>query len=195
MNTPISRALVWSLAALALPATSFAAKLTSDIAPPLKRQATVKLALEFANRKNPPPLPADLPSPFNPPDFDKPDGTEAIAAGANRTTVPVPSGGGRSGSPTTGGAPTPGQPPPPQPAGDRAVLEMVAARIPSLGMISLGGKPQLLLGNGKRAGVGDVFTVTDGDRDYDLEIVAIDRTTFTLRYRGEEITRAIKLAK
>jgi hypothetical protein len=44
----------------------------------------------------------------------------------------------------------------------------------------------------KRFEVGTRFTVTYNNQDYELELVAIDRTTFTLRYRGEQLTRPIK---
>jgi hypothetical protein len=56
------------------------------------------------------------------------------------------------------------------------------------------GEPLLLLGRG-RVKIGDKFTVAYNGQDYELELTAIDRTTFTLRYHGEEITRPIKTGK
>jgi hypothetical protein len=186
MNTSLPRLITVSLCALGLPAATFgAAKGLADIMPPVKRDVSVKLAHGFASPSAPAPVPADLVSPFNPPDFDKPDPADQKANVA--TTGQPPAG--------PGGADKQDKLAKPQPAGDRAVLEAVAARIPALGMIVRDGKAQLMLGGAKRVGVGDVFTVTYGDQDYDLEVVAIDRTTFTLRYRGEEITRAIRLTK
>jgi hypothetical protein len=58
-------------------------------------------------------------------------------------------------------------------------------------MIQLRGAARLVIGN-RPFEVGTRFTATYNNQDYELELVAIDRTTFTLRYRGEEITRPIK---
>ena len=78
------------------------------------------------------------------------------------------------------------------PAGDRDILEALAQRIPSTGTVTTReGTPQLVVGR-NRLQVGNVFTVTYNNQDYDLELIAIDRTTFTLRYRNEETTRPIK---
>ena len=157
-----------------------AARAVSDLQPPQKRQVTVTTAERLSQKHTPPPLPADLPSPFNPPDFDRPDGTEA---GANQATQ----------RPAAGGTPTRGNPTPQPPPilGDRDVLEALAAQLKSTGTIQVGGSPQLVMGS-KRFEIGTRFTVTFNNQDYELELVAIDRTTFTLRYRGEEITRPIK---
>jgi hypothetical protein len=172
---------------LVLPAASFAAKSTPDIMPPLKRQITVKLGEGFAHRPPPPPVPADLLSPFNPVDFEKADPTETPASlpgGGRPAVTPPPTGGG--------GTPAPAV----VPVSDRSILEAVAAKIPVTGMIvGRDGKPILTGTGGKKFYVGSTFTVTDGAQDYDLEVVAIDRTTFTLRYRGEEITRNIRPTK
>jgi hypothetical protein len=58
-------------------------------------------------------------------------------------------------------------------------------------MIERGDVPQLVMGS-KRFEVGTRFVVTYNGEDYELELVAIARTTFTLRYRGVETTRPIK---
>ena len=55
----------------------------------------------------------------------------------------------------------------------------------------LRGAPRLIFAN-KPFEVGTRFTATYNNQDYELELVAIDRTTFTLRYRGEDVTRPIK---
>jgi hypothetical protein len=70
-------------------------------------------------------------------------------------------------------------------------LEKLAGQISPTGVIQLRGAPRLVIG-GKPFEVGTRFTATYNSQDYELELVSIDRTTFTLRYRGEEITRPIK---
>ena len=55
------------------PVAVHAARATSDLQPVQKRQATVATAERLSKRRTPPPLPEDLPSPFNPPGFGKPE--------------------------------------------------------------------------------------------------------------------------
>ena len=155
--------------AAALPRGAGAARVTSDLPPPQVRQTTVTRAERLAQRTALPPLPADLVSPFNPPGFDKPDRVE-----------PPP-------APVASSGPVPPAPPP----GARETLEKLAGQITPSGTIQLRGAPRLVIGN-KPFEVGTRFTATYNNEDYELELVAIDRTTFTLRYRGEEITRPIK---
>jgi hypothetical protein len=147
------------------------AKSTSDLLPAARRQPSVELAGKLARPPAPAPLPEELKNPFNPPDFDRPAASE-----------------GRGGKPDEGNTANG-----PLPPGDRELLESIAARIPSSGAITFGNKTLLTIGT-NRLQIGDVFTVTDPvtKQDYDLELVRIDRTTFTLRYRGEEITRPIR---
>jgi hypothetical protein len=159
-----------------LPAWLFAARVNPDLQPPQKRQATVANAERIVQKKAPEPLPTDLVSPFNPTDFDRVEG-----------------------APATQGTPRPGTPAPvvtpPPPPGDRETLESLATQITPSGMMTLlSGKPVLVIGR-KQFEVGTRFTATFNNQDYELELVAIDRTTFTLRYRGEEITRPIKLVR
>jgi hypothetical protein len=149
-----------------------------DIMPPQRRQAAVDTAERLARRKAPDPVPAEQPSPFNPSGFDKPDPADNAP---------------RPGTTTAGPAPAPAQAAPAP--GDREILESLATRIPSTGTISRGGKPMLTVAGGKILEIGTKFTVTFNDQDYELELVAIDRTTFTLRYRNEETTRPIKLVR
>jgi len=153
--------------ALALPAGSYAAKVVSDLQPPQKRQTTVATAERLAQRATPPALATDVPSPFDPADFRKREKPE----------TPV------------GQVALPSEPPPPP--GDREILEAVAAQLNPSGMIQFGDSPRLVMGS-KRFEVGTRFTVTYNNQDYELELVAIDRTTFTLRYQREQITRPIK---
>ena len=59
------------------------------------------------------------------------------------------------------------------------------------GIARFDGEAILIFGQ-KKLKVGDRLTITFEGADYDLEIAAINSTTFTLRYNGEEITRSIK---
>lgn len=76
----------------------------------------------------------------------------------------------------------------------RDVLIGIASRIEPSGTIILGGEPILLFGQ-KKLKVGDKLTVTYQGSDYELDITAIERTTYKLRLNGEEITRPIKPGK
>lgn len=154
-----------------LPAAAIAARVNPDIPPPQKRQATVTLAERLAEKRTPAVLPPDLASPFNPLNFDRPEQGDAPVANVAR--------GSRS------------TPPPPRVLTARETLETLAAQISPTGMIILRETPRLIIG-GKSFEVGTRFTATYNNQDYELELVSIDRTTFTLRYRGEEITRPIK---
>jgi len=180
-------ATISALMALALPslraAAAPAARGPSDIVAPSKREAGVTAAKDLTRPPAPAPLPAELLNPFNPVDFDKPDPEDVKAAAAAAGANPRP-----------GGAP--GSSAQPAMSGDRDILETLAAR-PQLqpnGVFIIGGRPQLLIGR-NRFPVGTRFTVEFNGQDYELELTAIDRTTFTLRYRGEEVTRPIKPVK
>lgn len=145
----------------------------SDLQPPQRREITVATAERLAARPAIPPLPADFASPFSPAGFEQPD--------PNAVKAPAPGGG-------------PGTAPAPVQTGDREVLETLAARLTPSGTLILGGKPLLIIER-NRFEVGTRFIVTYNGEDFELELVAIDRTTFTLRFRGEELTRPIKPVK
>lgn len=148
-----------------------AAKVVPDLLPPQRRQTTIDIAERLARQTPPPALPGDLVSPFNPKNFDKAEPTEAPRATAEQSAGPAQ---------------------PAAPLGDRQILEALAAQLlPTGTMTHFDGTPRLVMGS-KRFEVGTRFTVTYNNQDYELELVTIDRTTFTLRYRGEEITRPIK---
>jgi hypothetical protein len=163
---------------IALAGVAEAAKVTPDLLPPQRRQTTVTLAESLAERKAPPPLPENLVSPFNPTDFERNEAQEQAAARAAAASSDSRSG------------PTP----PPAPLGDRQILEVLAAQLTPTGTMQISGSPRLVMGS-KRFEIGTRFTVTYNNEDYELELTSIDRTTFTLRYRGEEITRPIKLVR
>lgn len=158
----------------------------SDLLPLARRQATVDTAEKLAQRAVPPPVAAETPNPFAPANFDAPDPAAGRAGGpGNRAT----SGASSSGAPAGSAAQAP------KPAlGDREILEILAMRLPPAATFVREGKPLLVIGR-DRFEVGTRFIVTYNDQDYELELVSIDRTTFTLRYRGEDYTRPIKPVK
>lgn len=159
-----------------------AQKSTSDLLPPGRRQSAVEIAERISRTPAPPAVPEDLPQPFNPPDFDAPTPGEAKPGmGAAPGKPAAPSAPGAAAAPAG-------------PAGDRDVIEMLAAQIRPSGMINLRGSPRLIISN-KPFEIGTRFTVTYAGQDYELELTAIDRTTFTLRYRNEETTRPITPTK
>ena len=154
-------------------------KVVSDLVPPERRHAAVEVAERLARPPAPAPVPTDIADPFNPPNFNQPDPSEAAQ---NRPNAPTNAAGGQSANA------------PAAPASDRDVLEAVADKIPTTGTIILGGKPLLISGT-NRIEVGSHFTVIYNGQEYDLELTAIDRTTFTVRYKGEEFTRPITVRK
>jgi len=162
------------LAATGLAPAAFADKVASDIAPAEKRRDSVELALRLAKVTPPAPLPAKLAQPFAPPGFDQPDADERVAAQAAI----------RSGA-------IKGAPPPPT---ARETLAAIAAKISPSGTIFVGDSQMLLFGK-KFVKVGAHLTVTYKGVDYDLTLVGIDRTTFTLRLNNEEINRPIQPGK
>ena len=176
MNTRTLQLVVVASFALAVPARMLAARVASDLQPPQKRQSTVSTAERLAQRKALPPLPEDLQSPFDPAGFEKPDPADMQA----NTAAPQASTGTRTAASAA----------PIAPPTDRETLEKLAAQITPTGMMHLRGTPRLVIGN-KPFEIGTRFTATYNNQDYELELVAIERTTFTLRYRGEEITRPI----
>jgi hypothetical protein len=144
----------------------------SDLASPEKRRVVVELATQLSKPSKAAALPEDLPLPFSPPGFERTDAEErtATSALANKATSA------------------------PKVTSDRELLEQIATKIPPSGTIFIGGEARLMFAK-KTVRIGDHFTVTFNGQDYDLELVSIDRTTFTLRLNREEVTRPIKPAK
>ena len=171
------------LAAGAVPALPAASRIVSDLQPAPKRQTSVDLASGLARRPAPEPLPGDLVSPFNPSGFDRP---EPAARPAPAAATPAPGA-------TSPAAPAPAAPAA-APATPRETLEAIASQITPSGTMIFRGRPRLLI-SGRPFEVGTRFTASYNNEDYELELVAIDRTTFTLRYRGEDVTRPIKPAR
>lgn len=146
----------------------------SDLASPQERRAVVDLAAKLLKPRELATLPAEVVVPFNPAGFDQPDPEEIKAQMAAAAAA------------AAAGAVT-------RPAGDRGVLESLADKLLPSGTAVIGGDPILLFGQ-KKLKVGDRLTITFEGVDYDLDITAIGRTTFTLRLNREEITRPIKPA-
>jgi hypothetical protein len=157
-------------------APAWAAKAVSDILAPERRRAVVESAQQIARRTALPPTGTEIPNPFNPAGFGKADKSEAKE--------------GRGPGDTKAGTPAA----PAAPSTDREILAAVASKIPASGTIVLGGKPLLTSGM-NRIEVGSHFTVVYNGQEYELELVAITSTTFTVRYRGEDFTRPIKQGK
>lgn len=146
-----------------------------DVASPVSREQTVELARQLAHRSQPAALAADLVQPFNPAAFGQPDPEELQALAASRAAAAAASAQAK-------------------PTNDSDLLQLISARVAPSGTLIMGGEPMLIFGK-KRLRVGDHLTVTYDGRDYDLELVGITRTTFSLRLNANEITRPIKPGK
>jgi hypothetical protein len=146
----------------------------ADVPPVAQRATIVEKAARFAEAPVVEPLASDLVNPFNPEAFGQPDPEELRAIEAARAAAAAAA--GQAPVRTTG------------------VLERIAERISPSGTLELNGQPYLIFGQ-KRLRVGDLLTVTFEGRDYTLELVAIDRVTFTLRHEREQITRPIQPGK
>lgn len=83
---------------------------------------------------------------------------------------------------------------PPRPSGPRSDAELLAAiagAIKPSGYFVIGGEPTIVFGQ-KKVKQGGAVTINFEGADYSVEITAINRTSFTLRYNREEFTRPIK---
>lgn len=168
-------ALFAALAARAVAAPAPAAAQASDLVAPEKRRPIVELAQRLAKPPPPPPLAADLVQPFNPAAFGQPDPEELRAIAAAQAAQQAASAQAK-------------------PSSDSEFLRLIASRVQPTGSLMLSSGPLLIFGK-KRLRVGDQFTVTYEGQNYTLDLVAIDRTTFTLRLNKEEIVRPIKPTK
>ncbi len=151
------------------------AKPTSDLVSPEHRRGAVQQALQLARPAPLAALSASLPQPFNPPGFEQADSEEVRAlavAQAAAATVATPA----------------------KPATDRELLVHIAARIQPSGTFRVGDSTFLLFGQ-KRLRPGDILTISYDGHDYQLELAAIDQSTFTLRLNQEEYTRPLKSGK
>jgi hypothetical protein len=175
MKPPRLQLVLLPVALLAFLASRSWAAPASDLVSPERRRPTVELAERLAKPPLPAPLGADLVQPFNPAAFGQPDPEELRAIAAAQAAAAAASA-------------------PSKPSTDSDFLRAIAARVMPSGTLILGGEPRLIFGK-KRLRVGDQLTVSYDGQDYNLELTAIDRTTFTLRLNKDEITRPIKPPK
>ena len=82
----------------------------------------------------------------------------------------------------------------PVPPSDREILEALVLRFPAGGAMMHGEKMVLTAGY-KHYELGQVLTLSYDGHEYDVEIVGITASRFTLRYRDTELTRSIQLSK
>ena len=77
------------------------------------------------------------------------------------------------------------------PRGDREILEAISAQLKPTGNFVISGQQTLIFGQ-KRVKAGMPMTINFEGTEYTIEIITIDRTSFTLRLNREELTRPIK---
>jgi hypothetical protein len=152
-------------------ACSAAIAATADIASPVTRQAPLKRAQELAAEPTPVPLPSSLVNPFNPPAFGEPDPEEQAAIAAAKAAEAAAAVKDR-------------------PATEADLLARIAEKITPSGTVTIGNEPLLIFGQ-KRLRVGDTLTVSYDGKDYKVELTAIQRSTFSLRFNRAELTRRI----
>lgn len=172
MNAPTSLRRRALLSGLALATAAAAVAQVEPIVPPARRTQGLEAARRLLAPVNPPPA---APNPFYSAAFD-----EALA-GAPASASPA----------DTGATPAAGPVAPAGPKGARDLLAAIAQSLKPGGFIVMGGVPSLSFGQ-KRVKPGGLLTVTFEGNEYTLEVVAIDRTNFTLRLNREEFTRPIK---
>ena len=166
------------LAGLGFFATLAHARVESEVSTLEKRKAVVEKANRIAKQTKAEPLPAEVLLPFSPPGFELTDAEEAAAADAARRLA-------------NAGSATPAGPAPPS---DHEVLEAIASKIKPSGTSVFQGQAILMIGK-KFVKTGAHFTVTYKGADYDLELIGIEGSNFTLRYKSEDITRPIQPGK
>jgi hypothetical protein len=177
MNASVLRAFSFGgLLAILVPAVAAGAaaararpprEVKSDLATTETRQTVLDLATRLSHPSEPPPLSANLNTPF---DFDK--------------SEPDP-------TPAPNGAPAQAT----QSKGARETLETLAPLIKPTGTVIMTGRPAILTFGRTNVKVGGKLTINFEGTDYELELVAVSSTSFTLRYKDEETTRPIKSAK
>ncbi len=169
MKTTTRHALIRGLLALLLAGS--AAVGFAQVAPPAKREATVAAARKLLEPKDAT-LPAKVADPFHPGNFGS-------TAAQTQTT------GGEQTVSDGGASQTDGQ------RSGRGLLVTIANSIKPSGYFVIGGSPTLVFGQ-KRVKAGEFLTINFEGKDYNLEVTAIDRTSFTLRLNNEAYTRPIK---
>lgn len=158
--------------ALLIPSTHAA---VADIPHPKARTDMLLSVENLVQPKSPRELPADLVHPFNPTAFGQPDEQELAAIAAAKAAEAASQNKA-------------------MPANEADVLERLAERVAPSGTLMMNDEAYLIFGQ-KRLRVGDRLTVRHDAKDYNLEITAIQRLTYTLRLNRAEITRRINPGK
>ena len=153
--------------------SGYAAK--SDIAGLAARRTVLDAAAKLAAAPSIEALPAQINHPFNPAAFGQPDAEELAAIAAAQAAEAAALNKAK-------------------PANEADLLERIAERVVPSGTLTLNGEPLLIFAQ-KRLRVGDRITVTYEGKDYNLELISIQRFTFTLRLNRAEITRRINPGK
>jgi hypothetical protein len=74
------------------------------------------------------------------------------------------------------------------------LLNALAAQLNPTGVLMLGDNAVILFGE-KKMKVGDVVDIAFDKRTYSVELTDITRTSFTIRYNNQQVTRSIKSSK
>jgi hypothetical protein len=156
----------WGLCAFTVQDLRADTAASETVSAPAQREQTLKAALDLlATRGVVATLPNVTPTPF---EFGGNRGGESLV---DDGSIPLP-------------APPQGSP--------RDKIQALAQMIPATGTVSLGGSRMLLLGQ-KRLKLGDTYTITLEDQEYQLTINDIQTTTFTVEFQGETFRRPVLL--
>jgi hypothetical protein len=82
-----------------------------------------------------------------------------------------------------------------RPTSDKDLLMILAEQLQPTGVIGREDDLKLLLKGQKGVKVNEKLTLSFDGASYDVEVIAIDRSNFSLRYNQTEITRPIKTGK
>lgn len=77
------------------------------------------------------------------------------------------------------------------PSSDKDLLALLAEQLNPTGTFFLNGEPLLLFGQ-KKVKVGELIPITLDGITFEVEVTAIERINFSLKYKQEELTRPIK---
>jgi hypothetical protein len=183
MKTNLAR-LCWivPLLGLAVPVAS-AALAKSDIVPGAKRREAIATGTRLARPGEMPQVPADIASPFSPPDFTQPAEEAATTKSGSAAA-------------TTGGGAAAAAAGAPKLSSARDIVDSLTPLIPAVGIIQRGNENIQNLSVGGRyfvVRVGETINIgaTADAPKYPLEVTNIKSSEFTVRYQGESKTRPI----
>jgi hypothetical protein len=142
----------------------------SDVNSPQKRQATLDLAQQLTQQATTAAATA-VSNPFNPPDFEGPGQDPNVGKPTER----------KPGTPAAIRS-------------DREILELLASRIPATGTLTRDNKVFLSVGR-RQLEPGQKVLLSEAGQNYEVELVAVTATHFTVRFRDMEFSRPIALAR